>query len=185
MRIISGRLKGRKFPDLYTSHVRPTTDRAKENLFNALNFKIDWRQTQTLDLFSGSGNMAFEFYSRGCPVVVSVDQQQKCVDYQKRLAEKWNVSDMTFIKAKANQYLNSATQRFHLIFADPPYAMKDLQHIPNQIIEAEVLHNEATIIVEHDHQVSFETHDFFEKKLKYGQTIFSIFKWFKLPTIHA
>ena len=112
MRIISGILKGRRLYPPQNSSIRPTTDRAKENLFNSLNFKINWRHSHVLDLCSGTGNVAFEFYSRGCPVVYSIEKNQRCIDYQKKLVADWNVEGMHIIKAEAIQYVASATQRF-------------------------------------------------------------------------
>ena len=176
MRIISGILKGRRFSAPQNVDLRPTTDRAKENLFNSLAFKIDWTNSQILDLFSGTGNIAFEFYSRGCPMVYSIDKDQKCIDYQKKVSKDWNIKGMHFMKAEAIQFIQSATQRFDLVFADPPYALANMDELVETIFNSDILNEMGMVILEHDTTNDFRTHSNFERQLKYGQTIFSIFK---------
>ena len=176
MRIIAGKLKGRRFSVPQSIHLRPTTDRSKENLFNSLHFKIDWENTTVLDLYSGTGNIAFEFHSRGCPYVHSVDKNQKYIDYQKKLAVNWTIEGMYFTKANAIQFIRSVTQRFNIVFADPPYTSPDLKILVDTIIAEDILKEDGMIIVEHDISSDFCEHLRFEKQYKYGQTIFSTFR---------
>lgn len=176
MRIISGKLKGRRLTLPKKVKLRPTTDRAKENLFNALNFNVDWRESKVLDLFSGTGNIAFEFHSRGCPLVYSVDKNDRCIEYQKKLATDWKVEKMHFVRASASQFIASSIQRFHIVFADPPYDLPSMEKLINMIFANDILMDDALVIIEHDISNRFESHTYFDKKLKYGQTIFSIFK---------
>jgi 16S rRNA (guanine(966)-N(2))-methyltransferase RsmD len=130
MRIISGKYKSRRIQVPANLKARPTTDFAKENLFNILDNRIDWEETSALDLFSGTGSIAFELVSRGCPYVVSVEINAQHYSFICKTQDTLGAKELFPIKADAFKYLNSAPQKFDFIFADPPYDLRDAAKVP-------------------------------------------------------
>ena len=176
MRIISGKYKSRRFQLPKNLRARPTTDMARESLFNILNNKIDWENTNALDLFSGTGSVAVEFVSRGCPRVVSVESNAKNHAFIQSVKAKLEAVELLTIKSDVFSFIKSCNQSFDLIFADPPYDLKDLESIPSKIFEHELLNDDGLFILEHSKNNNFNEHPFFKEQRKYGAVHFSFFE---------
>jgi len=176
MRIISGKYKSRKFqlPTKFTA--RPTTDFARESLFNILNNQLDWEFTEALDLFSGTGSIALELVSRGCPHVVSVESNVKNHAFIQKVKEILDAKELLTIKADVFSFIKKGNQKFNVIFADPPYDLKDLQTIPTKIFESGLLKPNGIFILEHSKKNTFTEHPFFKEERKYGSVHFSFFE---------
>ena len=136
MRIISGEFKGRKLRPPVGLPVRPTTDMAREALFNILRNKIEFEQVSVLDLFSGTGAIGFEFISRGVQSVTSIEQNPKCIDFQKRTAEDLGIKNHFPLRMDVFNFLGRSKQKFDLVFADPPYDLKQFDMVPELVIKS-------------------------------------------------
>ena len=176
MRIISGKYKSRRIQLPSNFKARPTTDMARESLFNILNNIIDWENTSALDLFSGTGSIAIEFVSRGCPHVISVESDARNHAFIQKLKEQLDAKELLTIKANAFSFIKSCNQTFDIIFADPPYDLKDLESIPSKIFEHELLNDDGVFILEHSKKNTFTEHPFFTEERKYGSVHFSFFE---------
>lgn len=175
MRIISGKYKSRRIKIPPNLKARPTTDFAREGLFNVLNNIIDWEETNALDLFSGTGSIAFELISRGCPRVVSVEQEHVHWNFINKTKEILNASELYPLKADVFKFANRCKEQFNLIFADPPYDLPELDSIPTIIFENNLLKPEGIFILEHSKNYNFSQFPHFNKTRKYGNVHFSIF----------
>ena len=175
MRIIGGKYRSRRFqlPTNFTA--RPTTDFARESLFNILNNRVDWEDTVALDLFSGTGSIAIELISRGCKQVISVESNVKNHAFIQKLKDKLDAKDLLTIKADVFSFIKSCKQSFDLIFADPPYDIKDLDKIPTKVLEHDLLKQNGIFILEHSKKNSFTEHPLFREERKYGNVHFSFF----------
>lgn len=176
MRIIGGRLKGLRFNPPTSLPVRPTTDIAKEALFNILNNRIDFEEIKVLDLFSGTGNISIEFASRGALEITSVDKHLGCINYLKDLSKHFKIETITTIKADALKYLKEETESFDLIFADPPYDLPHIPIIPELVFEHNLLKPGGILIIEHPSSKWIDSHPNFSEKRKYGNSSFSFFE---------
>lgn len=176
MRVISGTLKGRRFNPPANLPVRPTTDFAKESLFNILNNHIDFEEMNALDLFAGTGSISIELVSRGCITVTSVDVNFKCTDFIKKTAIAFNINNLQVIKSNVFSYLKFATKPYQLIFADPPYDLEGINKIPEIIFEKNLLAENGIMVIEHSRDTNFEQHPRFVEKRNYGKVNFSIFR---------
>ena len=174
MRIISGTHKGRRLIAPKTLPVRPTTDRAKEALFNILANRYFFDGKNTLDLFSGTGNIAFEFASRGCEKILAVENNFNCINYIETTSNELGFN-ISAIKSDCLQYLKNCKQQFNFIFADPPYNYKQYQELKNLVIDNNLIKQEGCLIIEHDKETRFEE-DNIELR-KYGTVHFSIFSF--------
>ena len=181
MRIITGRYKGRHFDIPRSFKARPTTDFAKENIFNVLNAYIDLEGATALDLFSGTGSITLELVSRGCAHVISVemdrDHHRFICDCLKKLATSADpLSAVLPIRGDVFRFVKSCKQQFDFIFADPPYALKELPTIPGLILEKGLLKPDGILVFEHgkDHDFSGDPH--FVEHRSYGSVNFSIFR---------
>ncbi len=176
MRIISGKYKSRRFKVPASFKARPTTDFARESLFNILNNTLDWENTNALDLFSGTGSIAFELASRGCPRVVSVEQKGQHHSFICSVIDKLETDEVCPLKMDAFKYLKSAFEKFDFIFADPPYHLKNIHKIPDLIFEKELLKPDGLFILEHGRNDDFSQHERFTHMRKYGNVHFSFFE---------
>lgn len=178
MRIIGGKFKGRKFnPPAGKWPTRPTTDFAKEGLFNILTNVFDFSEIKVLDLFGGTGSIAYELISRGCSEVTYVDKHYPCIAYVKKTKNLLEIDEeLKIIKSDAFKFISKSTDTFDLIFADPPYAHRDLQTIPDLVFDNHLLQEGGWLILEHDNKSDFESHPRFFRKQKYGNNIFSFFE---------
>ena len=174
MRIISGKYRGKKILAPKNLPVRPTTDQAKESLFNILQNRFDFEDLEVLDLFSGTGNLSYEFLSRGVIKVVAVDANFACVGFQKQIKTELNLSNFEPRKGDVLRAIPSINQQFDLIFADPPYQMKEIVDLPNLILNADILKPNGLLVIEHGPATKFEHRQLFEHR-KYGHVNFSFF----------
>jgi 16S rRNA (guanine(966)-N(2))-methyltransferase RsmD len=177
IRIISGIHKGRRLSAPKNLPVRPTTDRAKEGLFNILGHEVYWPESSVLDLFSGTGNLSYECASRGCPRVVAVDAHAGCVKFIEQTSRLLEIPVIVY-KRDVNAFLKRCTDSFDLIFADPPYdfSQEQLCEIVSLCFEKELLKEDGMLIVEHSTQRDLGTLEHFESARKYGSTVFSFFR---------
>lgn len=154
---------------------RPTTDFAREGLFNVLTNLIDWEETSALDLFSGTGSIALELVSRGCPRVVSVESEHMQWRFITKTKEALEANELFPLKVDAFKYLETCREQFDLIFADPPYDMKEVDIIPNLIFDKNLLKPNGILILEHSKTHNYTMLPQFKRELKYGNVHFSIF----------
>ncbi len=176
MRIISGKNKGRKIVAPHNLPVRPTTDMAKESLFNILNNLIDFEGMDVLDLFAGTGNISYEFTSRGCKSITSVDSNSHCTRFIKETSEKLNFENLEVIRSDAKRFLDNAYEKWDIIFADPPYTMEDIGFIPIITNNRNLLNPDGLLIIEHNEAKDFSKYDGFFDRRKYGKVNFSFFQ---------
>jgi 16S rRNA (guanine(966)-N(2))-methyltransferase RsmD len=209
MRIITGIYKGRHFDIPRTFKARPTTDFAKENIFNVLNGYIDFDGATALDLFSGTGSITLELLSRGCSQVVSVELDRdhhrfiqeclnklnpkgdghkgdgsrchkgdgsRCVMSMTQENRPHNALNVQCIRGDVFRFIKSCKQQFDFIFADPPYALKELPQIPDLIFEKGMLKEDGVFVFEHGKDYDFSQHPHFVEHREYGSVNFSLFK---------
>ncbi len=182
MRIIGGKLKGRRFTPPADIPARPTTDFAKEGLFNALNNVWDFTAIRFLDLFAGTGNLSYEFGSRGCPAIIAIEQDTRLAKYIRENATAFQLP-IVVIQTDVFRFLEQAREPFELIFAGPPYPLPELASIPDKVLGAGILAPGGWFIQEHNPSHNFTSHPRFYRQLKYGTTIFSIFEQPEEPEI--
>ncbi|HMP29223.1 MAG TPA: RsmD family RNA methyltransferase [Saprospiraceae bacterium] len=177
MRIIGGEFKGRKFnPPAKNWPTRPTTDIAKEGLYNILQNRIDFEATKMLDLFGGTGNHCYEFISRGCTDATYVDNFIGCVEFVKKTSLELNITSYLKIhKIDVFKFISTCDDQFDFIFAGPPYPLITLNTIPNKIFNNTLLKLGGTFVLEHNPQHSFKSHEKFIEERRYGTTYFSFF----------
>ena len=176
MRIISGSLKGRRFSPPKSFSARPTTDIARESLFNVLNNRIDFEDLKVLDLFAGTGSISYEFASRGCEDITTVELNFKHFGFIKSMLKEFDLNDhIRLIKADAFKYIKKCTEQYNLVFADPPFDLKDFETIPDQFFNHDLLAEDGVFILEHSDKKSFEAHPRFSEVKKYGKVHFSFF----------
>ena len=180
MRIITGKYKGRHFDIPRTFKARPTTDFAKENIFNVLTGKIDFEGATALDLFSGSGSISLELISRGCSQVVSVELDRDHHSFIRQCLKKLGDENCIALRGDVFRFLKSCRQQFDIIFADPPYALPDLPKIPDLVLGTEtgncMLSEDGVFVFEHGKQNDFSQHPCFVEHRSYGSVNFSIFR---------
>lgn len=175
MRIITGKYKGRHFDIPRSFKARPTTDFAKENIFNVLNRYIDFEEATALDLFSGTGSITLELLSRGCSSVVSVELDRDHHRFIQECLKKLEPSNCIPIRGDVFRFLKSCRQQYDFIFADPPYALKELPTIPDIIFEKQLLTDGGIFVFEHGKDYDFSQHPHFAEHRSYGSVNFSIF----------
>jgi 16S rRNA (guanine(966)-N(2))-methyltransferase RsmD len=176
MRIVSGTLRGRRLNPPSNLPVRPTTDFAKESLFNVLNNMIDFESVHVLDLFSGTGSISFEFISRGALQVISVDSNARCVDFIRKTSLAWDIPNLETVRADVFRFLNHAWKKVDIIFADPPYDLPDINKIPDLVSGSGILQPSGLFILEHGSRHTFRDHPLFTQQRQYGSVNFTIFK---------
>ena len=174
MRIISGKHKGKRLIAPKKLPVRPTTDRAKEALFNIFENRYYFDDKTVLDLFSGTGNIGYEFASRGCKEIVAIDNNQNCLNYIKETAKDLNLNIST-TQSDCLKYLNTCKQQFDFIFADPPYNYSKYQALKYIIFKKKLVKDDGCLVIEHNKDTVFEG-DNIELR-KYGEVHFTIFSF--------
>ncbi len=176
MRIISGKLKGKRIAFPKNFHSRPTTDRAREALFSIIDSQYEFQGLHVLDLFFGTGSISVEFISRGAERVVSVDQNFHSIKFLNKFIEKENIENIKTIKSDYKSFIKLNSEKFDIIFADPPFEMAGVDEIPDLIFAADCLTNIGTLIVEHSDRIDFSSHPKFVDLRKYGGVNFSFFE---------
>ena len=176
MRIITGEYKGRHFDIPRTFKARPTTDFAKENIFNVLQGYIDFEDATALDLFAGTGSISLELVSRGCKQVVSVEADRDHANFIRQCFKKLNEERDILVRGDVFRFLKSCHQKFDFIFADPPYALEDLAKIPDLVLNGELLNEDGIFVFEHGKNHDFSAHPRFLEHRSYGSVNFSHFR---------
>lgn len=178
MRIISGKFKGHRIVAPNNLPVRPTTDLSKEALFNILNHQFNFHELNVLDLFAGTGNISYEFASRGAVGVTCVDAEFKCTMFIKSIAEKMDMN-LSVIKSDVYSFLEKSKSSYDLIFADPPYdfSLQQFENIVHLVFKNELIADDnGLLIVEHSSQTNLEHLPQFVNSRKYGGSVFSFFE---------
>ena len=176
MRIITGLYKGRHFEIPRSFKARPTTDFAKENIFNVINGYVDLEGMTALDLFSGTGSISLELLSRGCSSVVSVEADRDHARFISQCMKKLGTDANILIRGDVFRFLKSCHQQFDFIFADPPYALEQLPTIPGLIFEYNLLKDDGLLVFEHGEQYDFSDNPHFCDHRSYGSVNFSLFR---------
>lgn len=175
MRIISGKYKGRRIQASSKITARPTTDFAKEGLFNLLNNRIDFEGIRVLDLFAGTGSIGIEFISRGSAEVIAVELNDKHSAYIRKVCQELKIENLILHKSDAFRFISGCHIKFDLIFADPPYELEKLKDLPDLIFEKDLLEEDGLFILEHGGKTDFSKHPCFLSHRKYGNVNFSFF----------
>jgi 16S rRNA (guanine(966)-N(2))-methyltransferase RsmD len=177
IRIISGIHKGRRIRAPKNLPVRPTTDRAKESLFNILGHQVSWEEAAVLDLFAGTGNISYECASRGCRHVVAVDSHPGCVQFIRKTADALQLPILAY-KRDVLKFLKQSEETFDLIFADPPYDIAEgaLADLVSLCLERRLLKKGGQLVVEHSQQRDLSGQHGFDEVRSYGSTRFSFFR---------
>jgi len=176
MRIIGGTLGGRRFPENKRLKARPTTDKAKEALFNILNSRVNIEELDVLDLFSGTGSIGIEFLSRGAKSVTVVEKRYEHSLYIKKLNDVFSIN-LNIITANAFKFITHTNNSFDLIFADPPYELADFDKILPLVRTSKVIKKGSLFILEHGPDNDFSKEDNFQETRKYGKVHFSFFEF--------
>ncbi|MBO4570998.1 MAG: RsmD family RNA methyltransferase [Bacteroidales bacterium] len=177
MRIVGGTLRGKTIMPPAGYQARPTTDFAKEGLFNTLTNEVDFAEVSVLDLFSGTGSISYEFASRGCYDIVAVEMNPANAGFIKKTVASLGLKGaVQVVHHNAFDFLGICTKQFDIVFADPPYAIEGLETIPDKVLAAGILKPGALMILEHPGTFGFKTHPCFVKERKYGNVHFSYFR---------
>lgn len=176
MRIISGTYKGRRLHPPASLPVRPTTDFAKEGLFNVLNRLVDYSEIHVADLFAGTGAISFEFCSRGAASVMAVDIERHCVDFINRTALQFGMEGLRAIRSNVLVFLRRTAEKYDVVFADPPYDMKGVETIPALVAGSGIVREGGLFIMEHSDRYDFHADPAFLELRKYGRVHFTIFR---------
>ena len=177
MRVISGIYKRRRFDVPHSFKARPTTDFAKENLFNVLSNYLDFEDNiHALDLFAGTGSISLELVSRGCDQVVSIERERDHHAFICKVMNEVKTDKCIPIRGDVFKYIQSCHNQFDFIFADPPYELNGLETIPDLIFEHGLLKDEGLFVLEHGKKNNFESHPHFIERRVYGSVNFSFFQ---------
>ena len=175
MRIVAGKYKSRRFDVPKSFKSRPTTDFAKENIFNVISNITDMEGAKALDLFSGTGSIAFELLSRGCKQVISVEKDFAHHAFIKKVKAELKADNLTTLKGDVFKFIEQSSLSFDFIFADPPYALKDLGKIPELVLAGDLLKPGGIFVMEHPKEYDFSVLPYFSQRRVYGSVNFSIF----------
>ena len=175
MRIIGGKYKGRRITPATGFKARPTTDFARESLFNILNNRVDYESITVLDLFGGTGSISFEFESRGVPEIHLVEKDLRHISGIKKIIKEVGFSSIKTIHIDARAFLKACSAKYDIIFADPPYDIPWLKEIPDLVLSADIIKENGVLILEHPRDMSFISHPCFFEHRNYGGVNFSFF----------
>lgn len=176
MRIISGKYKGRSISPPKNFKARPTTDMARESLFNILSNYVDFEKLYVLDLFAGTGSIGFEFISRGATEVEMVEKNYRHFQHLHKIKNLLQIDNLKIKKTDFYLYIKKTNKKFDLVFADPPYDLKEFEKIPAIILNADILTKDGLFILEHPKNYNFSKHERFFEHRNYGSVNFSFFK---------
>lgn len=176
MRIIGGMHGGRKFhPPTKMPYTRPTTDVAKEGLFNVLQHNLDLGSLKTLDLFGGTGSISYELASRGVEDLTIVEKDRNMAEFIRQTAEVLKLENLKLVKQDVFKYLEQCTGKFDFIFAGPPYALTRIDDLPKIIFDRKLLNKGGWFVLEHTPRNEYSAYPFYKTEKNYGTTVFSIF----------
>jgi len=176
MRIIGGEHGGRKFnPPSKMPYTRPTTDIAKEGLFNVLQHKLDIEKLKTLDLFGGTGSISYEFASRGANDLTIVEKDNAMYEFIKKTIKELRIETIRPVKMDVFKFIDQCTEKFDFIFAGPPYALTTIDELPKRIFEKQLLNRNGWFVLEHTSRNDYKSFPYYKTEKNYGTTIFSIF----------
>ena len=176
MRIISGIHGGRKInPPTKMPYTRPTTDIAKEGLFNVIQNNLDIESLVVLDLFGGTGCISYELASRGAEDITIVEKDNHMYDFIKKTSLELNFDNFKVVKSDVFKFIDSATKKYDFIFAGPPYALATIDELPKKIIEKKLLSPGGWFVLEHTPRNDYKKYAHYKTERNYGTTIFSIF----------
>ena len=176
MRIIGGEHGGRKFnPPAKMPFTRPTTDIAKEGLFNVLQHNLDFAGLKTLDLFGGTGSISYELASRGVEDLTIVEKDNSMYEFIKKTSMELRLTHIKAVKMEVFKFINQCTEKFDFIFAGPPYALTTIDDLPKQLFEKQLLTKNGLFVLEHTPRNIYTTFPFFKSERNYGTTVFSTF----------
>ena len=177
MRIVSGSLGGRRIsPPSKMPYTRPTTDIAKEGLFNILQNQLDFEEIKTLDLFGGTGSISYELASRGANDLTIVEKDQQMFSFIKKTAETLQLNNFKVVKSDVFRFIEQCPEKFDFIFAGPPYALQSIDDLPKRIFEKQLLNDNGWFVLEHTPRNNYENFAHFKSSRNYGTTVFSIFE---------
>lgn len=176
MRIISGKYKGRRISAPSNITARPTTDFAKEGLFNLLNNRIDLEGIDVLDLFAGTGSISIEFVSRDCKSVISIEQNDRHCNFIRKICTELKITNLSLLKTDVFKFIASCHTQFDMIFADPPYELDKIAEIPDLIFNQKLLKADGLFVLEHSAKTDFTNHPNFVDHRNYGNVNFSFFE---------
>jgi 16S rRNA (guanine966-N2)-methyltransferase len=176
MRIIGGEHGGRKInPPSKMPYTRPTTDIAKEGLFNVIQHNLDIEALKTLDLFGGTGSISYELASRGASDLTIVEKDTAMYEFIKKTREALSIEYLKTVKMDVFRYIQQCTETFDLIFAGPPYALTNIDDLPKLVFEKKLLNENGWFVLEHTPRNDYKTFPYYKMEKNYGTTIFSIF----------
>ena len=176
MRIISGTLGGRKLhPPAHMPHTRPTTDIAKEGLFNILQNHIDFDGLKTLDLFGGTGNISYELASRGATDLMIIEKDPQMAGFIKKTIETMQIKNANVVRSDVFDYIRNCNETFDFIFAGPPYALTTIDELPVQVFQKPILNPDGWFVLEHTPRNAYSDFPYFKMARNYGTTVFSFF----------
>jgi 16S rRNA (guanine966-N2)-methyltransferase len=176
MRIISGIHGGRRIqPPANMPHTRPTTDIAKEGLFNILQNQLDFEELTTLDLFGGTGCISYELASRGVTDLTIVEMDTKMYEFIKKTSDELKFEKFKVVKSEVFSFIDSCSMKYDFIFAGPPYALTTIDDLPKRIFEKNLLKPGGRFVLEHTPRNDYRTHEHYVRERNYGSTIFSTF----------
>jgi 16S rRNA (guanine966-N2)-methyltransferase len=176
LRIISGKFKGKNISAPRNLPVRPTTDFAKESLFNILTNSIHFEDIKLLELFAGTGNIGCEFASRGCDDITAVDLNFGCVQFIRKTYKELNIKGKVY-RNETFRFLKSHKDKYNMVFADPPYDLENIIDLPDLIFKKKILSDQGVLIIEHDKKIDFSQTQYFDNVRQYGKVNFSFFKF--------
>lgn len=176
MRIISGKYRGRRINPPAGFRARPTTDYARESLFNILNNRIDFEAVEVLDLFSGTGSISYEFASRGAQTVHLVEKDARSISFIRRMADEMKLTNVKPLHIDVKAYLKACHYKYDIVFADPPYELPWLSELPDMVMNATILNDDGIFILEHPKSFHFAGRKYFFEHRDYGSVNFSFFR---------
>ncbi|HWR32440.1 MAG TPA: RsmD family RNA methyltransferase [Chitinophagaceae bacterium] len=176
MRIIGGEYGGRKFnPPAKMPYTRPTTDVAKEGLFNILQNNLDFEELKTLDLFGGTGSISYELASRGATDLTIVEQDSSMYEFIKKTSHALKIEGLKAVKMDVFKFIENCADKFDFIFAGPPYALTCIDDLPGRIFERQLLNKKGWFVLEHTPRNGYKNFPHYITERNYGTTVFSIF----------
>ena len=176
MRIIAGTMGGRRIhPPKDMPYTRPTTDIAKEGLFNILQNQLDFEGMKTLDLFGGTGSISYELASRGASDLTIIEKDSKMFEFIKKTIADLKIENVRILKTDVFKFIQQTEEKYDFIFAGPPYALTNIDDIPKQIAEKQLLAPDGWFVLEHTPRNNYKSYPMFKSERNYGTTVFSFF----------